>query len=155
MGGKQQPPPISAEQKGRAVCNLHSAHLGERGRRRNHYLPPETCASHVAASVGFHIKMDPLLLQHPHLPSAPTSHHCLLPPSCTEGVFFIFIFSGDWNGREAGDGDQEKQRGGTGRTGWLSPSRVKTLKVERELCCDRMIPEAAPSHSPLRRRQTH
>lgn len=63
---------------------------GSSGRRRNHYLPPESCPSHVAVSVGFHIKMDPLLLQHPTSPRLPpptgaSSHSLILEVFCRLG----------------------------------------------------------------------
>lgn len=122
---------------------------GSRRRRRNHYLPPESCPSHMAVSVGFHIKMDPLLLQHPTSPLLPpptvASSHCLILK-----VFWRLEKRSD--GQWAGDDDQKKR--GTGPSDGCHYFMTKTSKVARELCCDRMIPEAAPSHSPPRRRQT-
>ncbi len=124
---------------------------GSSGRRRNHYLPPESCPSHVAVSVGFHIKMDPLLLQHPTSP--------LLPPptgaSTHSLILKVFCRLEKEKKRRGMSRRWWPEKAGHGRTGWLSLFHVKTLKVARELCCDRTIPEAAPSHSLLRWRQTH
>lgn len=46
-----------------AECELDVIYTGPTsGSRRKHYFPPESYPSHVAVGVGFHIKMDPLLL---------------------------------------------------------------------------------------------
>lgn len=130
--------------RGWAGCNLHSAHLRER-REEKKPLPPSRKLPFPCGSVSFHIKMDPLLLQHSTSlllpsPTAAPSHSLILK------VFRRLEIEGSGN-------DQEMMTGQSGA--WLSPFHVKTLKVAWELCCDRMIPEAAQSHSLLRWRQTH
>ncbi len=82
---------------------------GSCGRKRNHYLPPESRPSHVVVSVGFHIKMDPLLLQHPTSPllPPPTGASSSSSLSHTEGVLLIRKNNNKKKRREGGN-EQEK-----------------------------------------------
>lgn len=87
---------------------------GSGGRRSNHYLPPESCPSHVAQSVGFHIKMDPLLLQHP------TSAAQAPAPS------FQRCFS---------DEKQKEARQGMSRRWWLEKSKARVDQMAVTISC--------------------
>lgn len=108
MGGERQPACTGLDCAEAELDVIYTQPTsGSSGRRRNHYLAPESCPSHVAASVGFHIKMDPLLLQHPTFASAPASHQRLISTlSYTEGV--LQIRKGEKRRREMMTGKNKK-----------------------------------------------
>lgn len=99
--------------RGWAGCNLHSAHLRER-REEKKPLPPSRKLPFPCGSVSFHIKMDPLLLQHPTSlllppPTAAPSHSLILK------VFRRLEIEGSGN-------EQEMMTGQSGA--WADPMAV-------------------------------